>query len=76
MGSLTLQVDGPITGRAYKRGGGGGGAYKSDFTVTGHCGVGSSVPAVNWLLGLKRLKQKDRFTIRAFCSNLFLSMRC
>ena len=25
MESLTLQVDGPITGRAYKRGGGGGG---------------------------------------------------
>ena len=32
MESLTLQVDGPITGRAYKRGGGGG-AYKRDFTV-------------------------------------------
>ena len=33
--SLTLQVDGPITESAYKRGGGGGGgAYNRDFTVT------------------------------------------
>ena len=28
-----FQVDGPITGRAYKRGGGGGGAYNRNFTV-------------------------------------------
>ena len=33
MESLTLQVDGPVTGRAYKRGQGGRGAYKRDFTV-------------------------------------------
>ena len=28
-----FHLDGPITGGAYKRGGGGGGAYNRNFTV-------------------------------------------